>query len=152
MPEVILKDTQQQAREIDSHSCHYTLCGCTFHTYTKMQATFSQVIISLEITLLFLSWGGVLLYTWQADLQDDLQDICSLLLLCSGSLLYIERETIQVNLIYSREHFIYFLIFICLFIFGCAGSSLLCRLFFSCVEQGIVSSYGAWASHCGGFP
>ena len=31
------------------------------------------------------------------------------------------------------------------------GSSLLCRLFSSCGEQGLVSSCGVWASHCGGF-
>ena len=37
------------------------------------------------------------------------------------------------------------------FIFGCAGSSLLLRLFFSCSEQGLLSSFGAQASHCGGF-
>ena len=35
------------------------------------------------------------------------------------------------------------------FFFGCAGSSLLCRLFSSCSEQGLLSSCGAWASHCG---
>ena len=38
-----------------------------------------------------------------------------------------------------------------LFIFGCAGSSLLPGLFSSCAEQGLPSSYGAaQASHCGG--
>ena len=38
-----------------------------------------------------------------------------------------------------------------LFIFGCAGSSLLCGLFFSCSKWGLLSSSGAWASHCGSF-
>ena len=32
-----------------------------------------------------------------------------------------------------------------------AGSSLLCRLFSSCSEQGLLSSWGVWASHCGSF-
>ena len=34
--------------------------------------------------------------------------------------------------------------------FGCAGSSLLCRAFSCCREQGLLSSCGAQASHCGG--
>lgn len=40
-----------------------------------------------------------------------------------------------------------------LFLFGCAGSSLLCRLFFlsSCGKWGLLSSYSARASHCCGF-
>jgi len=28
---------------------------------------------------------------------------------------------------------------------------LCCGLFSSCSEQGLLSSWGAWASHCGGF-
>ena len=44
--------------------------------------------------------------------------------------------------------FIYFLKFY-LFIFGCAGSSLLLRLFSSCSEWELLSSCGAKASHCG---
>ena len=39
-------------------------------------------------------------------------------------------------------------IFIHLFIFGCAGSSLLHGLFSSCNEQGLLFSYSAQASHC----
>ena len=35
--------------------------------------------------------------------------------------------------------------------FGCAGSSLLHRLFSSCDKQGLLSSCGAQASHCSGF-
>ena len=38
-----------------------------------------------------------------------------------------------------------------LFLFGCSVSLLLHRLFCSCSEQGLLSSYGAGASHCGGF-
>ena len=38
-----------------------------------------------------------------------------------------------------------------LFIFDCAGSSLLCRLFSSCDEQGPLSSYDVQAPLCGGF-
>ena len=37
------------------------------------------------------------------------------------------------------------------FPFGCAGSSLVLRLFSSCSEQGPLSTSGARASHCGGF-
>ena len=40
--------------------------------------------------------------------------------------------------------------FICLFTFGCAGSLLLCRLFSSCGNQGLLSSCSTWASHCSG--
>ena len=45
---------------------------------------------------------------------------------------------------------LYFKKFIFL-IFGCAGSSLLCGLFSSGGEQGLLSSCSAQASHCGGF-
>ena len=38
-----------------------------------------------------------------------------------------------------------------LLIFGCAGSSLLHRLFSSCGKQGPLSSCDAWTSHCGDF-
>ena len=38
-----------------------------------------------------------------------------------------------------------------LFIFGCAGSSLVHGLFSRCCEWGLLSSCGAQASHCGGF-
>ena len=34
-------------------------------------------------------------------------------------------------------------------LFGCAGSSLLHRLFSGCVERGLLPSCGAWASHRG---
>ena len=33
----------------------------------------------------------------------------------------------------------------------CTGSSLLCRLFISCGEWGLLYSYHVWVSHCGGF-
>ena len=38
------------------------------------------------------------------------------------------------------------------FIFGCARSLSLHRFFFSCNEQGLLSSCGAWASNCCDFP
>ena len=41
--------------------------------------------------------------------------------------------------------------FIILFIFDRAGSWLPRGFFSSCSEQGLLSSCGAWASHCGGF-
>ena len=44
-----------------------------------------------------------------------------------------------------------FLNFIYLFIFGCAGSSLLLGLCSSCSELGVLSSYDVQASHCSGF-
>ena len=37
------------------------------------------------------------------------------------------------------------------FIFGCAGFSLLCGLFSGGGEQGLLSSCSVRASHCGGF-
>ena len=43
--------------------------------------------------------------------------------------------------------FIYLLVY--LFIFGCAGSSLLHKFFSSCREWGLHSSCGGWASYCG---
>ena len=43
-----------------------------------------------------------------------------------------------------------FLFSLNLFIFACAGSSLLCGLSSSCGEQGLLSSCHTWASHCGG--
>ena len=46
--------------------------------------------------------------------------------------------------------YIYIYILIPLFIFGCAGSSLLCELSLVGVSGG-CSSDGAQASHCGGF-
>ena len=44
-----------------------------------------------------------------------------------------------------------FVNFIYLFIFGCAGSSLLCGFFSSCLELELLSSGGTRASHRGGF-
>ena len=38
-----------------------------------------------------------------------------------------------------------------LFIFGSAESSLLHGLFSSCGKRDLLSSCGAWASHCSGF-
>ena len=54
---------------------------------------------------------------------------------------------IFVLLILFFNNFIYFY----LSISGCAGSSLMCRLFSSCGEQGLLSTCGVQASHCGGF-
>ena len=39
-----------------------------------------------------------------------------------------------------------------MFIFGCAGSLLLCGLFSSCLKWELLSSCRARASHCGGSP
>ena len=41
--------------------------------------------------------------------------------------------------------------FIYLFVFGCTGSSLLCGLFSSCGERGLLSSCSVQASHYSGF-
>ena len=51
-------------------------------------------------------------------------------------------QRVRDNLATKQQH---------LFIFGCAGSSLLRGLFSSSGEQGLLSSCGAQASHCGGF-
>ena len=54
----------------------------------------------------------------------------------------------------GRDHsflapsFFFNLIYLFIFIFGCAGSSL---LLFSCGEQGLLSSCSSKTSHCGGF-
>ena len=40
--------------------------------------------------------------------------------------------------------------YIYLFIFGCAGPSLLCGLFPNCSEWELLPSCSAWVSHCGG--
>ena len=37
-----------------------------------------------------------------------------------------------------------------LFIFGCAGFSLLCGFFYSCSKKGLLSSFSVWPSHCSG--
>ena len=50
------------------------------------------------------------------------------------------NETLQDLKDLNSEHFII------LFIFGCAGSSLLCGLFSGCGKQGLLSSYGAQTS------
>ena len=41
--------------------------------------------------------------------------------------------------------------FFFLIIFGCIGSLLLCGLFSSCGQWGLLSCFGAQVSHCGGF-
>ena len=51
----------------------------------------------------------------------------------------------------ERTASISFSLFSDIFIFGSAGSLMLCGLFCSCSEQGLLSSWGARASHCGGF-
>ena len=45
----------------------------------------------------------------------------------------------------------YFDLFVCLFVFGCAGSSLLRRLFSSGGQQGLLSSWSVRASYCTDF-
>ena len=62
---------------------------------------------------------------------------------------------------HTHTHYLYIPLTACfflmhLFIFGCAGSSLLymhrCTPLSSCGEQGPISSCGTPASHCSGFP
>ena len=43
------------------------------------------------------------------------------------------------------------ILFICLFIFGCTESSLLCKAFLQLWCKGATVHCGAWASHCRGF-
>ena len=45
----------------------------------------------------------------------------------------------------------FFFLIIYLFVFDCTRTWLLCGLFSSCGEQGLLSSCGVRASHCGGF-
>ena len=49
------------------------------------------------------------------------------------------------NAFFLKNNFTY------LFNFDCAGFSLLCRLFWSCGKQELLSSCSARASHCSGF-
>ena len=62
------------------------------------------------------------------------------------------RKT-NVPLSFSYQLSVHFLIilFIYLFIFGCAGSSLVRRLFSSCGKWALLSRCGVRASHYGGF-
>ena len=61
------------------------------------------------------------------------------------------RTVLAVSILFffSSNEFLKFKFYF--FIFGCAGSSLLHRLFSSSGEWGLLSSCGALASHCGGF-
>ena len=61
---------------------------------------------------------------------------------------------------FTREAYIYIHIRVCvcvcvynfyLFVFDCAWSSLLCQLFSSCGEQGLLYNCNVRAPHCGGF-
>ena len=51
----------------------------------------------------------------------------------------------------GHKHLRHLFISYLLLFFGCARSSLLCRLFSSCGECRLLSSWGAWASHWSGF-
>ena len=57
------------------------------------------------------------------------------------------RNRTQVSRIAGRCFHLWATIYV--FIFGCAGSLLLCQLFSSCDRWGLLSSCGARASHCG---
>ena len=48
-------------------------------------------------------------------------------------------------------NFFFDALFVYVFVFGCAGSSLLHRLFSSGGERGLLPTCGARASQCGGF-
>ena len=61
-----------------------------------------------------------------------------------------KEDTTQL-LTEGREETVLFRRFLLIFIFGFAGSLLLCRLFFCCGEWRLLSRFGAWTSHCGGF-
>ena len=53
---------------------------------------------------------------------------------------------------YLTQYFLFKNLYFYLFIFGCTGSLLLLFwAFSSCGEQGLLSSWGALASHCSGF-
>ena len=57
---------------------------------------------------------------------------------------FVSRYSLISSLIYIFNNFIYLLFFVC------AMSSLLRGLFCSCGEQGPLSSFGEWTSHCSG--
>ena len=74
----------------------------------------------------------------------------------SGSFIYWPQDCGHVS-VFESYFFVWKidvrhqLSFIYLFIFGCAGSWLLHGLFFSCGEEGLLSSCQAWASLYSGF-
>ena len=61
-----------------------------------------------------------------------------------------KQIVILVAMLGSLDKILHFKLFI-YFIFGWAGSLLLCRLFSGCSEQGLLSSCSAQASHWDGF-
>ena len=78
---------------------------------------------------------------------------CKSLLLINSLKIYFSKE-IQTSLSYKShgKKSTFKKLFLHLFIFGCARSSLLCTGFFSsCRGWGLLSSSSAWASHCGAF-
>ena len=66
----------------------------------------------------------------------------------SPRLLFSPRNFIVLCFIF-RSVFLFKKVY--LIVLDYAGSLLLCGLFSNCVELGLLCSYGAWASHCGGF-
>lgn len=88
------------------------------------------------------------------SLMANEEETYSHVLLCYLYLLF-SKVSAQVFCSFSNSIacfliFCLFLILINLFIFGWAGSSWLCGFFSVCDEQSLLSSYGAWASCCGG--
>ena len=64
--------------------------------------------------------------------------------------LQLHWRMVLVCLFTSPNHIFFFFLMI-VFIFGCAGSWLLCGLFSRWGERGWLSSRGTWASYCSGF-
>ena len=97
------------------------------------------------------SLGLNLLYL--GDSEKSLQFICRQLLLPSflfmcilcWLLYFITNKNQYASSVYVSNSAFFFK-----FIFGCAGSSLLQGLFSGFGERGPLSSWGMWASHCGG--
>ena len=58
-----------------------------------------------------------------------------------------KRYEYYLRLLYQLSFYIYIILLIYLFIFGCAGSSLLRELFSSCSEQGLLLAAVHRASH-----
>ena len=83
-------------------------------------------------------------------------NFCFALLVCQNQDLnkvHILHLVANVPLFQSHLFLLLFLfyLFICFFVYGCIGSSLLCAGFVQLRRVGATLPCGAWASHCGGF-
>ena len=97
--------------------------------------------------------GKIPVQVWRPEDQEGWKlqfkrDPSFLWLILSRPCMYWRMSTYhgEGHLLYSLNQFY----FIYNFIYGCAGSLLLGSLSSSCPKRELLSSCGAWASHCGG--